>query len=105
MKPGEVKGDAEFTSFQAKLATCVANALSGGEKISSTMADGCRCPLGCHPESTWPYPPSPVAAREGWAEVSIGNLRSFIAGYSKQRDWTEPGAYHVLGLAYREMFQ
>jgi hypothetical protein len=106
MLPGEVKGDAAFTAFQEKLATVVANARASGTKVSNDMAEpNCRCPLGCHPDSTGSHPPSPVAAREGWAEVLIEDLRSFIAGYGNQRDWwRRPCPYYELGIAYREMF-
>jgi hypothetical protein len=105
MLPGEVKGDAAFTAFAAKLATCVANARATGISVSneSTLLN-CRCPLGCHPDSSWSHPPSPVAAREGWTEVPIEGLRSFIAGYSKQSDWHPQSPYYQLGRAYREVF-
>lgn len=105
MLPGEVQGDAAFVRFQAKLATVVANARAAGAKVSNEMVNaGCRCPLGCHPASTWSHPPSPIAAREGWAEVLIDDLRSFIAGYAKQSDWPRPGPYNDLGAAYRQVF-
>lgn len=103
MKPGDVKGDAAFTAFQAKLATVVANARAAGITISNRVATGCRCPLGAHPESTLQFPPSVKAVREGWSGVSVSDLACFIAGYSGGRELPQ-SPYTDLGLAYREMF-
>jgi len=104
MPIAEIQGDAAFTAFQAKLATVVVSARARGVRISADMdRPACRCPLGAHPDSTLSYPPSPVAQREGWAELSDEQLSDFINGFGGSR-LGSGSKYHELGQLYRQEF-
>jgi hypothetical protein len=101
MPISEIRGDAAFMAFHAKLATVVVNAT----KLGKT---GC-CPLGAHPEAASPFPPSSEAQKGGWGEVPIDRLRAFIEGWHRNDDFeldTESLArpYFLLGRAYRDQF-
>lgn len=104
MLPGEIKGDAAFTSFQSKLATVVASARAIGKRIG--VGHDCCCPLGAHPDSPSPFPFSAMAKDTCWSEVSFEGLYNFIGGFGLGRGPVAPEAdpYRDLGRAYREMF-
>lgn len=103
MLPGEVKGDLEFTAFQWKLATAVANSRASGNRIGS--GPGCRCPLGAHPEALSTFPFARMARDGGWREVAEEDLVQFINGFGLDEYPNRgTGTYGELGRAYREMF-
>jgi hypothetical protein len=112
MLPGEIKGDAAFTAFQAKLATCAANATKIGRRITSgpghSTAETARCcPLGAHPDvQEFLFPSSPAAHAGPWREVPQRFLRAFINGFGGDGEKLEPAdlPYAQLGVAYREAF-
>lgn len=103
MLPGLIRGDAKFVAFQEKLATVVVSARARGVTVSARFERGCKCPLGAHPDSPDHHPPSVIAHRSCWQEVSVGDLSAFIRGYSKD-DVVVESPYFDLGKAYREQF-
>jgi hypothetical protein len=99
IKPGEVRGGAAFTAFQAKLATVVTNAPALGKRVGTKP--GCCCPLGAHPEALSRFPFSMMARDGGWKEVEADDLVQFINGFG---DENSKGPYSELGRAYRGLY-